>query len=99
MKLSIWAKKQGISYRTAWRWFKAGMLPVAVKQLPTGTIIISESEQKLSSVAIYARVSSSDQKSDLDRQVARLVIFANKKKLKRLQNCDRNWIRIKWTQT
>jgi predicted site-specific integrase-resolvase len=29
MKLSRWAKKQGISYRTAWRWFKMGQLPVA----------------------------------------------------------------------
>jgi putative resolvase len=81
MKLSVWAKKQGISYRTAWRWFKAGMLPIAVRQLPTGTIIISESEQKSTGVAIYARVSSSDQKSDLDRQVARLVTFANEKGL------------------
>ena len=29
------------------------------------------------SVAIYARVSSNDQRNDLDRQVARLVAFAN----------------------
>ena len=28
MKLSAWAKKQGISYRTAWRWFRDGRLPV-----------------------------------------------------------------------
>ncbi len=79
MKLSDWAKKQGVSYRTAWRWFKAGILPVPVKQLSNGTIIISESNEQLLSVAIYARVSSSDQKGDLDRQVARLVAFANEK--------------------
>lgn len=24
MKLSDWAKQQGISYKTAWRWFKNG---------------------------------------------------------------------------
>jgi len=81
MKLSAWAKKQGISYRTAWRWFKTGMLPVPAKQLSNGTIIISELEQKFSGVAIYARVSSSDQKNDLDRQIARLVTFANEKGL------------------
>ena len=81
MKLSIWAKKQGISYRTAWRWFKTGVLPVPVKQLSNGTIIISEPEQKPFKLAIYARVSSSDQKNDLDRQVARLVTFANEKGL------------------
>jgi putative resolvase len=36
MKLSTWAKKQGISYRTAWRWFKEGNLPVTVEQTATG---------------------------------------------------------------
>ena len=33
MELSVWAKLQGVSYRTAWRWFKSGVLPVPVKQL------------------------------------------------------------------
>jgi putative resolvase len=32
-------------------------------------------------VALYARVSSADQKNDLDRQVARLLAYAVKKKL------------------
>jgi predicted site-specific integrase-resolvase len=39
MKLSTWAKKQGISYRTAWRWFKAGKLPVLAEQTKTGTLL------------------------------------------------------------
>ena len=77
MKLSAWAKKQGISYRTAWRWFKDGTLPVEVEQTPTGTILVKETPQKDLQVAVYARVSSSDQKEDLDRQVSRLVKFAN----------------------
>jgi predicted site-specific integrase-resolvase len=81
MKLSEWAKKQRVSYRTAWRWFKAGILPVPSKQLPNGTIILFEREEKPLVVAIYARVSSSDQKKDLDRQVARLVTFANERSL------------------
>ena len=77
MKLSTWAKKQGISYRTAWRWFKQGKLPVIeADQTLTGTILVRETSE-LDQVAIYARVSSSDQKSDLDRQVSRLVSFAN----------------------
>jgi putative resolvase len=81
MKLSEWAKSQGISYRTAWRWFKAGILPIKSKQLSNGTILISIDKAENDVVAIYARVSSSDQKSDLDRQVARLVTFANEKGL------------------
>lgn len=42
MKLSEWAKKQGITYRTAWQYFKDGNLPVKAIQLPTGTIVIVE---------------------------------------------------------
>jgi putative resolvase len=77
MKLSAWAKKQGISYRTAWRWFKEGTLPVIAEQTKTGTILIVDEVETPNSVAIYARVSSSDQKKDLDQQIARLVLFAN----------------------
>ena len=79
MKLSVWAKKQGISYRTAWRWFKDGKLPVEAEQTSSGTILIKDlvSDIKQIQVAIYARVSSADQKSDLDRQISRLVMFAN----------------------
>lgn len=39
MKLSKWAKQQGISYTTAYRWFKAGRIPSA-KQLDNGTILV-----------------------------------------------------------
>lgn len=77
MKLSIWAKKQGISYRTAWRWFKEGNLPVDAEQTSTGTILIKESASEFSQVAIYARVSSHEQKNDMDRQVSRLATFVN----------------------
>jgi putative resolvase len=80
MKLSDWAKKQGISYRTAWRWFNEGKLPVEAEQTPTGTILIKDTALKPLQIAIYARVSSSDQKNDLDRQISRLVVFANSKK-------------------
>ena len=40
MKLSAWAKQQGVSYKTAWRWWKAGQLPVPTEQMPTGTVIV-----------------------------------------------------------
>ncbi len=80
MKLSVWAKKQGISYKTAWRWYKEGKLPVPAEKTPSGTILIKIDEYEDAvggENIIYARVSSSDQKSDLDRQVARLLEFAN----------------------
>lgn len=78
MKLSEWAKKQGISYRTAWRWYKLERLPVRAEQMPSGTIIVyEEMPQQNDSVTIYSRVSSSDQKEDLARQVDRLRQFAS----------------------
>ena len=80
MKLSTWAKKQGISYKTAWRLWKTDKLPLPVEQLATGTIIVKEPESIYeaapSSAVLYARVPSSDQKQDLDRQVSRLVEYA-----------------------
>ncbi len=79
MKLSEWAKLQGISYKTAWRWFKAGILPVSAKQLQNGTILLSDFRSNKDTVTIYARVSSTDQKTDLDGQVSRLLRFAEER--------------------
>jgi putative resolvase len=42
MKLSEGAKKNGLSYRTAWRLFSEGKLPVPAQQLQTGTILVTE---------------------------------------------------------
>ena len=79
MKLSEWAKKQGITYRTAWQYFKDGKLPVKAIQLPTGTVIVEEvcNSRTISKVAAYASVPSSDQKKGLETQLDRIVQFAN----------------------
>ena len=81
MKLSDWAKTQGVTYRTAWEWFKAGILPVPARQLPTSTILVDVPEVTTGKAVVYARVSSHDPKSHLDGQVARCVAFANGKGL------------------
>ena len=79
MKLSDWARDNGISYKTAWLWWKQGKLPVPAYQTPTGTILVDVPEREDSGTVLYARVSSADQKADLDRQVARLAAFAAEK--------------------
>lgn len=82
MKLSTWAKQQGISYKTAWRWWKEGKLPVLAEQMPTGTVIIHEQKNNIAgNVALYARVSNADRKSDLQAQLGRLTSFAMQNKL------------------
>ena len=76
MKLSAWAKKQGIGYRAVWDMFRRGEIPLAYK-LPTGTIIIPEEENvgKPDYTVCYARVSSSQNKKNLDSQMERLNAF------------------------
>jgi putative resolvase len=77
MKLSQYARTVGISYKTAWRWYKAGTLDAY--QTPTGMIVVRDPriEQPVTGrIALYARVSSADQKNDLERQVQRLREYA-----------------------
>jgi putative resolvase len=62
MKLSEWARRNGVSYRTAWNWFRAGTLPVPATQLPTGTILVDTPDRGAQQAALYARVSSADHK-------------------------------------
>ena len=77
LKLPEWARRQGISYTTAWRWVKADTMPVPWRQMPGGTILVDVPiEEKPSTVALYARVSSHDQRNDLNRQLARLSTYA-----------------------
>ncbi|MFF2146296.1 IS607 family transposase [Kitasatospora sp. NPDC058190] len=77
MKLADWARQQGVTYQTAWRWVKDGKMPVPVRQAPSGTWIVEEAPAATGRVVAYCRVSSADRKSDLDRQVARVVTGAN----------------------
>lgn len=81
MKLSVWAREQGIDYKTAYRWFRAGILPVPSRQIPTGTILVDCAPAHDEGAILYARVSSASQKADLERQLVRLVQFAGQERL------------------
>jgi len=76
MRLSTYAKQMGVSYKTAFRWWKAGKLDAY--QLDTGTVIVREplASEAPTNVALYARVSSAEQKEDLERQMQRLKDYA-----------------------
>ncbi|MFD7409172.1 IS607 family transposase [Streptomyces sp. NPDC059866] len=79
MKLPEWARQQGVSYQTAWRWVKNGTMPVPVRQAPSGTWLVDDAPAAAEGqVVAYCRVSSADQKPDLDRQVVRVVEGANR---------------------
>src|SRR5216683_4093995 len=76
MKLSQYAKQQGISYSTALRWFHDGV--IKGYQVPSGTIIVQEEKPKPPTqerVAIYARVASAEHRANLERQAERLMQY------------------------
>ncbi|MEV4729824.1 IS607 family transposase [Saccharopolyspora sp. NPDC049426] len=77
MKLAEWARLQGVHPQTAYRWFREDRMPVPARRLESGTIWIDVADaQQTGRVVIYARVSSHDQRADLDRKVARLTEWA-----------------------
>lgn len=80
MKLSEYAKKNSITYQTAWSHFKQGKIPNA-RQLESGTVVIDEekSENKEEYTIIYARVSSSENKGNLETQSNRILDFCTAK--------------------
>lgn len=78
MNLSEWANRQGIHPQTAYRWFREGTLPVPARKIGR-LILVGDLEtpsSKAGITALYARVSSGDQRTDLDRQVARVSAWA-----------------------
>jgi putative resolvase len=80
VNLTEWARAQGVAPRTAYRWFREGTLPVPAERVGPRTILVNveanAAPQQAEGVGLYARVSSHDQKSDLERQTARLVQWA-----------------------
>jgi len=75
MKLREYATLNSITYKTAWHHFKAGKISGA-RQLPTGTIVIDTSVETTKQVALYSRVSSSENRSNAESQLARLRAYA-----------------------
>ena len=77
MKLAEWAHANGVHPQTAYRWFREDRMPVPARRLASGTIWVDAVAADGSGrVVVYARVSSCDQRHDLDRQVARLTGWA-----------------------
>jgi predicted site-specific integrase-resolvase len=76
--LKQWAEREGVHHVTAYRWFREGKLPVPARRV--GRLILVDINATQPAVAglavVYARVSSADQRADLDRQVARVTEWA-----------------------
>ena len=83
MLVREWAEREGLHPQTVWKWCREGTMPVPVEQTPTGAWLIHDPKYETmqpraagTRTVCYARVSSSDQKNDLQQQVERLKAFA-----------------------
>lgn len=73
--VSYYAKTVGITYKTAWRHYKLGNIDGAY-QLSSGTVVgpdISSDKHESGKTYIYTRVSSSENKGNLESQADRLL--------------------------
>ena len=80
VKISQYAKMHNVTIRTVWNWIKKG--EVIIERTPTGrnmVVIDNDKKNKEPIVAVYARVSSSENKSNLQTQKDRLISYANAK--------------------
>jgi putative resolvase len=71
-KISQYAKLKNVTVRTVWNWISSGK--VCAEKTQFGWRIIEDSN-KMNKYAIYARVSSSENKNNLESQKNRLVNF------------------------
>jgi putative resolvase len=78
VNLTEWARSEGVHPQTAYRWFREGTLPVPAVRVNQRTVLVNPGggDVPAGGVGLYARVSSHDQRADLDRQVARLSEWA-----------------------
>ena len=77
--MTDWARLQGVHPQTAYRWFREGKLPVPAVRVNSRSVLVAPDAALAPArggLGLYARVSSHDQRGDLDRQVARLTGWA-----------------------
>ena len=73
--LRQYAKLHGVTKRTVWNWIAKGMLNI--ERTPTNRVIVVEENPTPINdhTAIYARVSSAEDKNNLERQKQRLLDY------------------------
>lgn len=82
MRAKEWAALEGLHEQTVWKWCREGRMPVPVERVG-GLWLVHDPKYEAPPAptagrrtVCYARVSSSDQKADLQRQADRLKAFA-----------------------
>lgn len=74
LKISQYAKLHHVGYRTIWNWIKDDK--VKTEKTTTGRVLIVFDEKEIEhKVAIYCRVSSSENKANLEKQKERVLNY------------------------
>ena len=78
ISLTAWGRLYGFDKATTSRLHHAGKLPpeLQIEQLPNGRYYVVVPPAQEGRCVVYARVSSADQKADLERQVGRVMEWA-----------------------
>ena len=78
MSLTTWGRLYGFDKATTSRLHRQGKLPpeLVIERFPTGRYFVVVPPETPERCVLYARVSSGDQREDLERQVGRLVEWA-----------------------
>ena len=84
ISLTAWGRLYGFNKATTSRLHHAGKLPpeFQIEQLPNGRYYVVVPPENDGRLVVYARVSSADQKEDLDRQVGRVVEWVTQQGLR-----------------
>ena len=84
ISLTAWGRLYGFDKATTSRLHRDGKLPpeLQVETLPTGRHYVIVPPDNDGRCVVYARVSSADQKEDLDRQVGRVAEWATRQGLR-----------------
>lgn len=72
-KISQYAKLEKVQYRTIWNRIKSNKLKT--ERTETGRLLIVIDDSKIDKVAVYCRVSSSENKDNLERQKQRVLNY------------------------
>lgn len=79
MKLSDYAKLNGVCYKTAYNWFNQGLIPNASK-MPNGTILVNtDIKSTVERVVVYVRVNNHFRRKEMEEQVDRISTYCNSK--------------------
>jgi putative resolvase len=77
-----WAKENGLSYYTAWRWNKSGLMPkgIEVRRMPSGMLLVYEKPvlqpvDDNPAAVVYASINVREDGKELERQAEMCISF------------------------